>query len=128
MLQHMDQVYPILSHTLDKVRYFRDLLIREASEGEPIHIIVGHGATGKTASFQQALDDVEMGYVLANQICILHCDDPIPFFPVRQPRDRHRAILVYFRCILDPFVDALLAEYGADNCEVILFERDPTFV
>lgn len=115
--------YPVLSHSLDKVRYFRNVLYGDDLR---VRIIVGAGATGKTSSLHMALDDVELGVHPANQLCILN-GEAMPFLPLKAEkiRDGSKAILVYLRWSVDPFVAALEAEYG-DQCEVVIFERDPT--
>jgi len=92
-----------------------------------IRIVVGHGATGKTNSLHNAVDDVDMGSSQANQICLLNCEDPVPRILVREPKDRRTAIPIFFRWVLDDFVEALLREYGDTNCEIVLFKPDPTF-
>ena len=72
-----------------------------------------------------------MGPALANQLCVLTPTNPVPWLPVKEPKDGAAAILVYLRWSLpegslDPFVEALLAEYGEENCEIVIFEQDPT--
>jgi len=120
----MDHTYPVLRHALDKVRYFRNVLYGDDMR---VRIVVGHGATGKTNSLHNAVDDIELGSSSANQICLLNCEDSVPRILVRDPKDRRTAILIYFRWVLDDFVEALLREYGEANCEIVLFEPDPTF-
>lgn len=120
----METTYPILRHALDKVRYFRNVLYGDDMR---VRIVVGHGATGKTASLHHAVDDVDMGSSPTNQICLLNCEDSIPRILVRDPKDRRTAILIYFRWVLDDYVAAVLKEYGEENCEIVLFKPDPTF-
>ena len=115
--------YPVLSHTLDKVRYFRNVLYDNDMR---VRIIVGGGATGKTTALSQAVQDVEMCGNSGNPVCLFNYGDPTPWLPIKEPRDPRTAILVYFRLSVDSFVTALLEEYGEENCEVIIFERDPT--
>jgi len=119
----MEHEYPVLRHALDKVRYFRNVLYGDDMR---VRIVVGHGATGKTASLNQAIADVELGPNPANQLCVLSCMASIPQLPVKEPRSTVTAILVYIRWSLDPFVEALLAEYGEENCEIVIFKQDLT--
>ena len=121
----MDQPHPVLRHALDKVRYFRNVLYGDDLR---VRIIIGDEASQKVTTLKQALSDVEMGSSLANQLCVLNPIDPIPWLPVKEPKDKSAAILVYFRWTrpgLDPFVEALIDEYGESNCEIVVFERDP---
>jgi len=115
--------YPVLRHSLDKVRYFRNVLYGNDMR---IRIIVGDQASKKLTALRRAVEDVEMGPALANQLCVLTPTNPVPWVPVKEPKDGTAAILVYLRWALDPFVEALLAEYGELNCEVVRFETDPT--
>ena len=113
----------VLSHSLDKVRYFRNVLYDKDMR---VRIVVGGAATGKTTALSQAVRDVEMCGNQGNQVCVMNCMDPTPWLVLREPRDPRTAILVYFRWALDSYVTALLEEYGSENCEVVIFERDPT--
>jgi hypothetical protein len=116
--------YPVLSHSLDKIRYFRNVLY---GNDKRIRIVVGDQASKKLTALRRAVEDVEMGPALANQLCVLTPTTPVPWLPLKEPKDRSAAILVYLRWTLpDPFVEALLAEYGEENCEVVLFDTDPT--
>ena len=118
-----DHDYPVLSHSLDKVRYFRNVLYDKDMR---VRIVVGGGAVGKSIALSQAVRDVEMCGNQGNQVCIMNCMDPTPWLVLKEPRDPRTAILVYFRWTLDSYVTALLEEYGSENCEVVIFERDPT--
>jgi hypothetical protein len=120
--------YPVLRHSLDKVRYFRNVLYGNDMK---IRIIVGDQASKKMTALRRAVEDVEMGPHRANQLCVLTPTNPVPWLAVKEPKDGTAAILVYLRWslperLLDPFVEALLAEYGEENCEVVIFESDPT--
>jgi hypothetical protein len=120
--------YPVLRHSLDKVRYFRNVLYGNDMR---IRIIVGDQASKKLTALRRAVEDVEMGPALANQLCVLTPTNPVPWLPLKEPKDGTAAILVYLRWplperSLDPFVEALLAEYGEGNCEVVIFDADPT--
>ena len=112
---------PVLRHALDKVRYFRNVLL---DDGNPkVRIIVGHGATGKTMSLHQAITDLQ--HVPVNQICVINATDPVPRMPVTGPVRQGEATLIYIRWVHDEFVDALLAEYDEEDRELVYFERDP---
>ena len=129
----MDHDYPVLRHALDKVRYFRNVLY---GDDKRVRIIVGDQASKKLTALRRAIEDVEMGPHLANQLCVLSPTNPVPWLAVKEPKDGTAAILVYLRWslperslperMLDPFVEALLAEYGEANCEVVRFESDST--
>ena len=119
----MDHDYPVLSHTLDKVRYFRNVLYGDDLR---IRIIIGDQISKKLTALRQAIEDIEMGPNLANQLCVLTPTNPVPWLAVKEPKDKTAAILVYLRWTFDPFVEALLAEFGEGNCEIVRFERDPT--
>jgi len=109
-----------LSHALDKVRYFRNVLL---SDENKVRIIVGHGGTGKTMSLHQAITDLQ--HVPVNRLCVINCTDPIPRLPVTGPVRSSEPILVYIRWVHDAFVDALLAEYDEEERELVYFEKDP---
>ena len=110
-----------LCHALDKVRYFRSILL---DDGRPkVRIIVGGGATGKTMSLHQAIDDLK--HVPVNRLCVLNESEPIPQLPVTGPVRNKEATLIYIRLSHDRLVDALLAEYDEEERELIYFERDP---
>ena len=112
---------PTLRHALDKVRYFRNVLL---DDGRPkVRIIVGHGGTGKTMSLHLAIDDLK--HVPVNQICVINPTDPVPRLPVTGPVRESEPTLIYIRWVHDAFVDALLAEYDEEDRELVYFERDP---
>jgi hypothetical protein len=120
----MEPTYPILRHTLDKVRYFRNVFYGDDTR---IRIIIGPDRlTGKSAALYQALDDLHLSLSPANQVCLLSDRNHIPRTLVRAPKDNRVSILIYFRHVQDPFVEALLEEYGERNCEIVVFESDPT--
>ena len=110
-----------LRHALDKVRYFRYVLLND--ERPKVRIIVGHGATGKTHSLHQAID--YLPHVPVNQICVINATDPVPRMPVTGPVRDSDPTLIYIRWVHDAFVDALLAEYDEEDRELVYFERDP---
>lgn len=113
---------PVLRHALDKVRYFRNVLL---DDGNPkVRIIVGHCATGKTASLCQAINDLKD--IPVNRLCVLNESEPIPQLEMAGPTRIHgNPILIYIRLSHDAMVDALLAEYNKEDCELVYFERDP---
>ena len=104
----------VLRHTLDKVRYFRHLLV---SEDTRIRILIG------TDNLFHALDLAlkDMKGVPVNQLAILgtHMNLTMP-----ETATAKEPILIHVRRTYDTFVETLLEEYG--DCEVIMFERDPT--
>jgi len=112
---------PILSHTLDKVRYFRNVLL--SSEGPLVRIILQRDGHGSAEALLAAISDVSDE--AANPLCVLHLCNAQAHLPVRRVRSKPPTFL-YFRYDWDPFVDALMSEYGDANCEVVVFERDPT--
>jgi len=81
---------PTLFHALDKIRYFRNILL---SDDKKVRIIVGHWATGKTQSLRRAIDDLK--YIPVNQVCVLKGGKPIPQLPVTGPLRSPRPILLY---------------------------------
>ena len=123
-----------LRHALDKVRYFRSILL---DDGRPkVRIIVGGGATGKTMSLHQAIQDLT--HVPVNRLCVLNESEPIPQLPVTGlvrsestagglygASRSSEATLIYIRLSHDRLVDALLAEYDEEDRELVYFERDP---
>ena len=111
-----------LSHTLDKVRYFRNLLI--TNETRTVRIIIGKEDSKKVETLSEALSD--MADQTCNQICLINCYDPIPKLIVKGLVKDIPPILLYFRRTPDSFLEALINEYSEENCEVILFEKDPT--
>lgn len=115
--QRMDTI-PVLCHTLDKVRYFRNLLLGE----EYLHVRVILGGENVIALLQIALDDVKDGVV--NQLVIMDWVYQIPLLAVKSPTRETPPILVYIRYSHDEFVKALDNEYG--DCEIVKFGKDPT--
>jgi hypothetical protein len=111
----------ILSHTLDKVRYFRNLLV---SDTRSVRIIIGNGDSKKIETLSLAISD--MADQICNQVCLIDCYSSIPTLIIKTVVRSTPPILLYFRVAYDSFVDALVEEYGDDNCEVIVFEKDPT--
>ena len=106
----------ILRHTLDKVRYFRNLLV---TEDKRIRILIGTDSLLHTLNL--ALDD--MKGVSTNQLAIIREYLPPNLVDTGKILTGD-PILVYIRRIHDTFANALMEEYG--DCEVIVFERDPT--
>ena len=107
----------VLCHTLDKVRYFRNLLVTEDSR---VRILIGHDSLIHTLNL--AISD--MKDVPVNQLAIIR-----EYLPAKL-MDTGKVIygdpiLVYIRRTHDAFANALMEEYG--DCEVIVFEKDPTF-
>ena len=111
----------ILSHTLDKVRYFRNLLL---TDNHAVRIIIGAGDAKKLETLQTALSD--MADQVCNQICLINCYNSIPVMLVKGRVKERPPILLYFRWRPDSFVEALEHEYDEDECEIIMFEKDPT--
>jgi len=111
-----------LSHTLDKVRYFRNLLI--TSNTCIVRIIIGKEDSEKIETLSLALSD--MADQTCNQICLINCYNPVPNLMVKGHVKDIPPILLYFRRTPDSFLEALIDEYSEENCEVILFEKDPT--
>jgi hypothetical protein len=105
----------ILCHTLDKVRYFRNLLITEDTR---IRILIGNDRVIHT--LQLALED--MKGVPVNQLAIIQEYVP-PKLVDSGKVIKGDPILVYIRRLHDKFADSLMEEYG--DCEVIVFEKDP---
>jgi hypothetical protein len=107
----------MLSHTLDKVRYFRNLLV---SEDRRVRILI----TGPTTDLIHTLDLAirDMKDVPINQLAILR-EYVAPRLTEAKKMANRDPILVYVRRFHDNFVNALMEEYG--DCEVIVFERDP---
>jgi len=111
----------ILSHTLDKVRYFRNMLL---SDIHAVRIIIGKGDSKQVETLSEALSN--MADQTCNQICLINCYNPVPKLIVKGRVKDAPPILLYFRWTYDSFVEALINEYSEENCEVILFEKDPT--
>ena len=106
----------ILCHTLDKVRYFRNLLITEDMR---IRILIGHDRVIHTLNL--ALEDMKGVHV--NQLAIIREYLPPKLVDTGKVLTGD-PILVYVRRVHDTFANALMEEYG--DCEVIVFEKDPT--
>ena len=108
----------VLSHTLDKVRYFRNLLVTEDIK---VRILI----TGPTIDLFHTLDMAirDMKDVPVNQLAILREGRNSRLTEAKIVTNRD-LILVYVRRFHDSFANALMEEYG--DCEVIVFERDPT--
>ena len=107
----------VLYHTLDKVRYFRNLLVTEDSR---VRILIGHDSLIHTLNL--AISD--MNDVPVNQLAIIR-----EYLPAKL-MDTGKVIygdpiLVYIRRTHDAFANALMEEHG--DCEVVVFEKDPTF-
>ena len=105
----------VLSHTLDKVRYFRNLLVTE--DVTRVRILIGH------ISHPLNLAIRDMKGVPVNQLVILREHTSAKLIESEQVTNRD-PILVYARLTHDAFANRLMAEYG--DCEVIVFEMDPT--
>ena len=112
---------PVFSHTLDKVRYFRNILL---SSDQSVRIILVRDRVGTMEALRHAISDVSDAP--ANPLCVIQTCSHKPTLPVRGPLRPTPPILVYFRVTQDAFVAALLDEYGEENCEVVAFEKDPT--
>jgi len=113
---------PVLRHALDKVRYFRNVLLSE-EERTKVRIIVGHGGTGKTQTLHMAIADLK--HVPVNSVCVLNQGDTIPRLPVASSVRPTEPILIYIRWTHDALVDALLEEYDEEDRELVYFEADP---
>ena len=105
----------VLSHTLDKVRYFRNLLVTE--DVTRVRILIGH------ISHSMNLAIRDMKGVPVNQLVILREHTSAKLIESEQVTNRD-PILIYARRTHDAFVNAIMEEYG--DCEVIVFEMDPT--
>jgi hypothetical protein len=106
----------VLSHTLDKVRYFRNLLV---SEDTRVRILIG------TDSLLRTLDMAvkDMKGVPVNGLAIITERLQIRWVESDTMTDRE-SILIFVRQRHDKYADAIMEEYG--DCEVVVFERDPT--
>jgi len=112
---------PVLSHTLDKVRYFRNMLL---SVGGPlVRIILLRGDHYAFGALHAAVSDVSDEP--ANPLCVLQPLNARASLPVKKVRPTPPTF-VYFRCTRDAFVEALMDEYGEETCELVAFENDPT--
>jgi hypothetical protein len=107
---------PVLYHTLDKVRYFRNLLWGEEYQ---VRIILGKETV--LPLLQMALDDVKGR---ANQLILNWAYQCHPVLAIKGPTNTAPPILVYIRDSHDNFVKALLSEYS--DCEIVEFGKDPT--
>ena len=106
----------ILSHTMDKVRYFRDLLTTD--ERRP-QIIVG---TTVKPLLDMAIADYKD--VAVNQICVMYQWDASPKMAVKEGRINNKPpVLIFVRWVRDVFQEALQEEYP--DCDVVYFEPDP---
>jgi len=105
----------ILCHTLDKLRYFRNLLITEDTR---VRILIGNDSLLHTLNL--ALED--MKDVPVNQLAIIREYVPPKLIDTGKVL-MGDPILVYVRRRHDTFANSLMEEYG--DCEVIVFEKDP---
>ena len=105
-----------LRHTMDKVRYFRDLL---TTDERKVQIIVGPTVA---PVLQYALDDYKD--VPVNQVCIIYPWDAKPVLAVKGLTRNKSPILIFVRWIEDPFIKELQDEYK--DCDLVFFEPDPT--
>ena len=106
----------ILEHSLDKVRYFRNLLVTEDTR---VRLLIGTDNLLHTLDL--ALEDMKR--VPVNQLVIIR--EYVP--PKRMDTGKviyGNPILVYIRRTYDAFANALMEEY--EDCEVVVFEREPT--
>ena len=106
----------VLYHTLDKVRYFRNLLVTEDNR---VRILIGTESLLHTLKL--AISD--MKDVPVNQLAIIREGLP-PKWVATEKVLYGEPILIYVRRFHDAFANALMEEYG--DCEVVVFERDPT--
>lgn len=106
----------VLYHTLDKVRYFRNLLVTEDNR---VRILIGTESLLHTLNL--AISD--MKDVPVNQLAIIREGLP-PKWVATEKVLYGEPILIYVRRFHDAFANALMEEYG--DCEVVVFERDPT--
>ena len=106
----------VLCHTLDKVRYFRNLLITEDSR---VRILIGTDRLLHTLDL--AVKD--MKGVPVNSIALITERLQIRWIESDTMTDRE-SILVFVRQVHDTYADKIMEEYG--DCEVVVFEGDPT--
>ena len=106
----------VLCHTLDKVRYFRNLLITEDTR---VRILIG------TDRLLQTLDMAikDMKGVPVNGLAIITERLQVRYVESDTMIDGE-SILIFVRQRHDKNADAIMEEYG--DCEVVVFERDPT--
>jgi len=109
----------VLSHTLDKVRYFRNLLITDDCR---VRIIIG--SPGLFSALRLAVED--MKDVPTNQLVMI-----VEGMKLRLTRacscSSKKPILIYVRRLRDTFAEALINEYDCSDCsEIVEFDIDPT--
>ena len=105
-----------LSHTMDKVRYFRDLLTTE--ERNP-QIIIGCNVK---PLLNMAIADYKD--VPVNQICVMYQWDASPKMAVKEGLTNNKPpVLIFVRWVADTFQEILQEEYL--DCDVVYFEPDP---
>jgi hypothetical protein len=106
----------VLCHTLDKVRYFRNLLVTEDTR---VRILIG------TDRLLQTLDMAikDMKGVPVNGLAIITERLQVRYVESDTMTDRE-SILIFVRQIHDKHADTIMEEYG--DCEVVVFEGDPT--
>ena len=109
----------VLTQSHDKIQYFKGIL---TDDNRAVRIIVGHGATGKSASLEAALSELA-GRTL-NQLCVLTPCEVSPSLPVTGPTNGDSPILVFIRWTHDELVDRLLADFDEGECEMVVFEKD----
>jgi hypothetical protein len=106
----------VLCHTLDKVRYFRNLLVTEDTRPR---ILIGTDRLLHT--LDMAVKD--MKGVPVNGLAIVTEWLQIRYVESDTMTDRE-TILIYVRRVHDTFANAIMEEHG--DCEVVVFEGDPT--
>ena len=104
-----------LSHTMDKVRYFRDLLTTEVRRPQ---IIL---ASEIKPFLEMAIADYKD--VAVNQVCVIYSWTKAPTLAVKGRTNDSDPILIYVRFRQDEFLDALKEEYWGSD--FVVFERDP---
>ena len=106
----------VLCHTLDKVRYFRNLLVTEDTR---VRLLIG------TDRLLQTLDMAikDMKGVPVNGLAIITERLQVRYVESDTMIDGE-SILIFVRQIHDKYADTIMEEYG--DCEVVVFERDPT--
>ena len=106
----------VLCHALDKVRYFRNMLI----EGEhTVRVFIGHDVL---PYLQTAISDLK--HMPVKQVYLMRQGANSPTLVVKGLTTNEQPLLVFLRLRHDSFVKALEEEYS--DCEVIVFEHDPT--
>ena len=101
--------------TLEKTRYFRNLLL---TDNHAVRIIIG--PCGKLHALYEALPTL-VGLPL-NPLCIIEQGNPVPRLVVLSQSRPGPPILVYLRTSHDALVDALVCDYGSEGCELVFFE------